>query len=106
MSLLKGMYATRLPTLIQVIWLKGSQLTYMAKKLMNFVLLAKQGVKVNWLIIIFNNLYSKLRDLSTPTKFSASRDNNESGATQVEDILLWDGFPIDPTLFRTKLDDE
>jgi hypothetical protein len=40
-SLLKGMYATRLPSLIQVLWLKGSRLTYVAKKLMNFVILAK-----------------------------------------------------------------
>jgi hypothetical protein len=46
-SLFKGMYVGRLLALIQVIWLKGSQLTYVAKKLMSFVVLAKQGVKVN-----------------------------------------------------------
>jgi len=40
-SFLKGMYATRLLPYIQLIWLKGNWLTYVVKKLMNFVVLAK-----------------------------------------------------------------
>lgn len=40
-SLSKGMYVARLLTLIQVIELKGSWLTYVAKKLMSLVVLAK-----------------------------------------------------------------
>ncbi len=40
-SLLKGMYVAKLLALIQVIWLKGSRFTYVTKKLMNFVILAK-----------------------------------------------------------------
>ncbi len=40
-SLLKGMYVVRLLALIQVIWLKGDRLTYVAKKLMNFVMLGE-----------------------------------------------------------------
>jgi hypothetical protein len=46
-SLLKGMYVAKLPTLIQVIWLKGTQLTYMEFFLMSFVVLVERGVKVN-----------------------------------------------------------
>lgn len=38
-TLLRKMYVVRLPALIQVIWLKGSWFTYVAKKLMNFVML-------------------------------------------------------------------
>jgi hypothetical protein len=86
------MYATKLLALIKVIWLRGSQLTYVANKLMNFLLLAKQGVKVNWSAIVFNNLCSRLRDLSAPTKLSANRDNTKFGAAQVVDILLWNWF--------------
>jgi len=33
------MYAVGLPTLIKAIWLKGSQFTYVAKKLMSLVVL-------------------------------------------------------------------
>jgi hypothetical protein len=35
-SLFKGTYVARLPTLIHEIWLKGSQLTYIAKKIDEF----------------------------------------------------------------------
>ncbi len=40
-SKLKGKYAARLPTLIQVIWLKGTWGTYVNKKLMLLVALAE-----------------------------------------------------------------
>jgi hypothetical protein len=46
-SLFKGIYVARLSTLIQMIWLKGNQLTFVAKKLMDFAVLVEQGVKVN-----------------------------------------------------------
>ncbi len=105
-SLLEGMYATKLSTLIQVIWLKGSWFTYVAKKLMSFVLLVKQRVKVNWSAIVFNNLYNKLWGLSAPTKFSASRDNTKFGAAQIEDILFWNCFPIDLTFIWMELYEE
>jgi hypothetical protein len=82
------MYATRLLAVIHVIWLKGGQLSYIAKKLFSFVVLAEQGIKINYVALTFNNLYSRLWDLSTPTKLGASRDNTEFGATQVVDILL------------------
>ncbi len=75
--------------LIQVIWLKGSRFTYVVKKLMNIVVLGKQRVKVNWFAIVFNNLYSKLQDLSAPTKPNASRDNIKFEVAQVVDILFW-----------------
>jgi hypothetical protein len=64
----RSIYVARLPTLIQVILLKGSWLTYVAKKLMNLVVLVKQGIRVNSAIMVFNNLYNKLRDLFASTK--------------------------------------
>jgi hypothetical protein len=47
----------------------------MSKKLMSFVVMVEQGVKVNWLVVVFNNLYHKLQDLSTLIKPNVSRDN-------------------------------
>jgi hypothetical protein len=61
----------------------------MAKKLMNFVVLAMQGVKVNWSTIIFNNpstigceIYLRQQ------KFNTSKENIEFRVAQVVDILL------------------
>lgn len=73
---------------------------------MNFVVLVEQGVKVNWFIIVFNNLYNRLRDLSTPIKPGASRDNTKFGATQVVDILFWNWFLINPTLILLESNEE
>jgi hypothetical protein len=42
------MYAARLPTLIKAIWLKGTRLTYVAKKFMSLVVLTKQVIQMNW----------------------------------------------------------
>jgi len=44
-SLLKGMYVAQLLALIQVIWLKGSRLTYVTEKWMNLMVLAEQEFK-------------------------------------------------------------
>jgi hypothetical protein len=65
---------------------------------MSFVVLAKQGVMVNWSDVIFSNFYSKLWDLSALTKSNVSKDNIEFKATQMVDILFQDWFLIDPTL--------
>ncbi len=58
-SFFKGMYATRLPTLLHVIWWKGSQLTYVGRKLFSFVILVEQRIKVNYVALVFNNLYTR-----------------------------------------------
>jgi hypothetical protein len=65
---------------------------------MNFVMLAKHGVKVNWFVIVFNNLYNRLQDLFALTKFGASRYNIEFRAPQAMDILLRNCFLVDLTL--------
>ncbi len=41
---LKGMYVARLSTLIHVIWLTSSKLTYVAKKLLSLVVLVEHEV--------------------------------------------------------------
>jgi hypothetical protein len=65
------------------------QPTYLhSQKIFSFVVLAEQGIMVNYVALVFNNLYNRLQDFSTPTKLRASRDNTEFGAAQVVDILL------------------
>lgn len=59
-SLLKGMYVVQLLAVIQMIWSKGNLLTYVAKKLMNLVVLVEQGINMNWVKVVFNNLYCRL----------------------------------------------
>ncbi len=66
--LFKGMYVAMLLTLIHVIWLKGNKLTQVAKKLLSLVVLVEKGAQVNWVVVVFKNLYNNLRDLFTPTK--------------------------------------
>lgn len=68
----KGMCDAKLFALIQIIWLKSNKFTYVAKKLLSLVVLAEQGVWVNWVGVIFNNLYYKLHDLSALAKIRAS----------------------------------
>ncbi len=58
-SLLNGMYATRLLALIQVIWLKGSRVTYVVKKIDELCGVGQVGGEVNTSIVVFNNLYNK-----------------------------------------------
>ncbi len=72
---------------------------------MNHVVLIEQGVKVNWSIVVFNNLYSRLRDLYTPTKPNTSRDNTEFETPRVVDILFRNWFPVYPTFILLKLDE-
>ncbi len=55
---------------------------------MNFIIFAKQGIKVNWATMVFNNLYNMLQDLFTLTKLKANRDNIKFGATQIIDMLF------------------
>ncbi len=57
--------------------MKGSRLTFVAKKLMNFVMLGEQGVNVNWFGVVFNKLYSRLQDLFALIKPGTSRDKIE-----------------------------
>jgi hypothetical protein len=45
--MLKGMYATKKPALIQGIWLKGSRLIYVAKKLMILVTFTETEMHIN-----------------------------------------------------------
>ncbi len=73
---------------------------------MKFVILVEHGIKVNWDVMVFNNLYNKLRDLSTSTKLEASRDNIKFGATQVVDILLQNWVLVDPTFIISNLEEE
>jgi hypothetical protein len=40
-------------------------------------------------------MYNKLKDLSTPIKLKASRDNTEFGVAQVLDILFQNWFLVD-----------
>jgi hypothetical protein len=61
---------------------------YVVKKLMNFVVLAEQKVKVNWFIVVFNNPYSRLQDLSAPTKPSVRKDNTKFEAAQIVNIIF------------------
>ncbi len=55
---------------------------------MNFVVFTEQKVKVNWFVIVFNNLYNRLWDLFASTKSSIRKDNIEFEATQVVNILF------------------
>jgi hypothetical protein len=67
---------------------------------MNFIVLAKQWIKVNWSTMVFNDLYNKLRNLS------ANRDNIEFNATQVVDILFQNGFLVDLTFIVLDLEED
>lgn len=86
-SMLKGMYIAQMPTLIQGIWLNGSRLTYVAKKLMIVVTLIKTRMQINWVSIIFNNLHSRFRDLGGPHKTSTTRDAEFEGAQILNNVL-------------------
>jgi hypothetical protein len=62
-SMFKGIYATRISTLMQAIWLKGSQFTYVAKKLMILVAFVETGMQIDLIGVVFNNLHSRLKVL-------------------------------------------
>jgi hypothetical protein len=46
-SLLKGMYLIRMPTLILKNWLDGNIFTYVAKKLTSHVVIIEQRIQIN-----------------------------------------------------------
>jgi hypothetical protein len=56
--------------------------------------------------MVFNNLYSRLPDLSTPTKPKVSRANIKFNVTQVVDILFQNGFLVDLTFIVLDLEEE
>jgi hypothetical protein len=100
------MYVAELPTLIKAIWLKGSPLTYVAKKLMSLVVLTKQRIQMNWVAVMFNNLYIQLQDLFTSTKPKASRENIKLGVAQIVDIMFWIWFLVDMTFIVPNFEKE
>lgn len=61
---------------------------------------------MNWSTIIFNNLYSRLQDLSALTKIIANKDNIKFSVAQVADILLQNWFPVDLTSIISNLKEE
>jgi hypothetical protein len=65
----------------------------MAKKLMNIVVLGEQRVKVNWFVIVFNNLYNRLHDLFAPTKPGTNRNNIKFKVAQVVATLALGSQP-------------
>lgn len=86
--------------------LKGSWLTYVAKKLMNLVVLAEQGIWVNSTTMVFNNMYSKLWDLSTSTKLETNRNNTKFNIIQVVNIQLRNWFLVDSTSIVLNFEEE
>ncbi len=48
---------------MQAIWLKGSQFTYVAKKLMILVAFVETGMQIDLIGVVFNNLHSRLKVL-------------------------------------------
>lgn len=63
-------------------------------------------MKVNWSIVVFNNLYSRLQDLFPPTKPNASKDITEFGIAQVVNIMFRNWFSVDSTLILLKSNEE
>jgi hypothetical protein len=94
----KGNVCNQIININPAIWLKGSQLNYVAKKLICYVVLIEHKVKVNWSVVIFNNLYNRLWDLVAPTKLDTSKDNTKFRVAQMIDILLRNWFIVDLTL--------
>jgi hypothetical protein len=57
---------------------------------------------VNWVGIVFNNLYYRLKDLFALVKVGVSQDNIKFGAAQVVDIFLQYWFLLDLTFILLK----
>ncbi len=64
----QGKVCSRIPTLSQAIWLKGTWGAYVSKKLMLLVAMAKLQKSINWAYVVFGNLHCKLWDLTTIIK--------------------------------------
>ncbi len=56
--------------------------------------------------MVFNNLYNRLQDLSTPTKPKVGRDHIEFSVAQVVDNLFQSWFMINPTFIVLNLEEE
>jgi hypothetical protein len=72
--MLKCIYAARISAFIQTIWLKGSCLTYVAKKLMIIVMFIETKMQINWAGIMFNNFHNRLKDLGGPHRSDLTKD--------------------------------
>ncbi len=48
--------------------------------------------------MVFNNFYSRLRDLFVAIKIKASKNNTKFGIAQLIDILFWNWFLVGPTI--------
>jgi hypothetical protein len=61
---------------------------------------------VNWVVIVFKNLYNKLWDLFASTKHGATKSNIEFNNVQVMDILLQNWFLINSAFMVLDLKEE
>ncbi len=57
---------------------------------------------MNWVGIVFNNLYYRLKDLFALVRVGVNQDNIEFGAAQVVEILLQYWFLVDLTFILLK----
>lgn len=73
---------------------------------MSLVVLAEQGIWVNSTTMVFNNMYSKLWDLSTSTKLGTNRNNTKFNIIQVVNIQLRNWFLVDSTSIVLNFEEE
>ncbi len=104
----KGKYVARLLMLNQTIWLKGIQGTYVNKKLILLVALAKFQKSINWAHVLFNNLHFRLWDLSVAIKLKKKNSNKEIefGVTHMLNIILQHWFLVDLSFQLLEFKDE
>ncbi len=81
-SQFKGNYANIFLMLIQAIWLKGTQRTYVNNKLMLLVAFDELQKPVNQSQVVFSNLHFRLQNLTTIIK-------QKKGISQQGDIIRW-----------------
>ncbi len=79
---------------------------YVNKKFMLLVAFIELQKLVNWAQILFNNLHSRLQDLSMVVKLKKNHEETKFDAAQVIDIILCNLFPIGPTFQIPKSNDE
>jgi hypothetical protein len=65
---LMDMYPTHMLVLMYANWLKKGIGTYCNKKLMFLVTNVEKRKKMNWVGIVLNNLYKRLKDMFKPIK--------------------------------------
>ncbi len=78
-----------------MLWLRGTKATYMSKKFLLLLVLAEQNPYINWVKVVMNNLHSRLRDISGPSKKVKDGGPTEFGLAQVLDIVFWRWFLMD-----------